>query len=178
MLENLAEVFNTAANAFLEQQQDMGAHRLDYLLVGPNIVAFAKTLASNRKLANHHYIIRYWQIIGGTNQLLSPKDKQSRNLPKSALTLILAHYTYKTALLVPFFAIRAKDVTGANAANTVGILSKLFHTIDTRELLQMRPKPSWQSVMSRSGSHHVENETGTKQRNKGGAKRTKKQSRM
>ena len=93
MLENLAEILNTTAKAFLEEQQGMGARRLDHLLIGPSIVAFAEILALNHKFANHCYIARHWQIIGGTNQLLSPRDKRSKDLPKSALTPKLAYHT-------------------------------------------------------------------------------------
>ena len=52
VLENLIEVFDTAAKTFLEEQQGMGACRLDCLLVGPSIIAFAKTLTPNGELAN------------------------------------------------------------------------------------------------------------------------------
>ena len=156
----------------------MDARRLDYFLVSLSIVVFAKMLASNCKLANCHQVARNRQIISGTNQLLSLKDKWGRNLPESALTSTLAHHTYETALLVPSLTMQARDAAGANAANTVGIFSKLFHTINTCKLLQTRLKPSREGAISRSSSHYVENKTGTKQQNEDGAKKIRKQSRI
>lgn len=90
------------------------------------------------------------------------------------MTPTLAYYTYKAAFLALLLAMQAKNAAGANAANTVKIFSKLFYTINTQELLQTRSKPSRQSIMGRSGSHHIENKTRTKLQNKSRAKRVKK----
>lgn len=162
MLGNFAEVLNTAVKAFLEEQQGMGTCRFDCLLIGLSIVAFAKMFASNRKFANHHYIARHQQMISGTNQLLSLKNKESKDLPGSASIPTLEHHTYRAVLLVPPLAMQARDAAGANAANMIKILSKLFYTINIQELFWTRPKPSQQDVISRSSSHHIENKIETK----------------
>lgn len=81
MFENLAEAFDTAAKAFLEEQQGMRVCQLDSLLVGLSIVVFAEMFAPNCV-----HVPECWQIIGGTNQLLCPRNKQSKHLPESALT--------------------------------------------------------------------------------------------
>lgn len=75
VLENLAEVFNTVAQAFLEEQQGMDIRWFDCLLVVLSIVAFAKALALNRELANQEHVPRQQQVIGSTNQLFSPKNE-------------------------------------------------------------------------------------------------------
>lgn len=67
MLENLAEVLNTAAKMFLEEQQGMHICRLNSLLIDSSIVVFAKTLVLNHELANCVHILECWQMIGGTN---------------------------------------------------------------------------------------------------------------
>ena len=142
VFENLAEVFDTAAKVFLEKQEGMDVYQLDCLFIGLSIVAFAKTLIPNCELANRRHAAKHWQIIGGTNQLLSLRDKQSKDLSRSALTLILIHHTCGTALLVPPLAMRARDATGANAANTVKILSELFYIIDTQKLFGQGQSPA------------------------------------
>ena len=96
MLENLAEVLDTTAQAFLEEQQGMGACWLDRFLIGLSIVVFAKTLASNCKLANQGHVPGQRQVIGGTNQLFSPKNERSKDLSRLATTLTLEHQCLQT----------------------------------------------------------------------------------
>ena len=117
-------------------------------------------------------------MISGTNQLLSLKNKQSKNLPGSASIPTLEHHTYRAVLLVPPLAMQARDAAGANATNMVKILSKLFYTINIQELFWTRPKPSQQGAISRSSSHHIENKIETKWQNKSKTKKMRKQLRM
>lgn len=70
--------------------------------------------------------------------------------------------------------VQVRDLAGANVANTIQILSKLFYKMNTWELLWTRPKPSRQGTMSSSSSSYVENKTGAKPQNKGRAKRIRK----
>lgn len=75
VLENLSESFDTAAEAFLEEQWDMGVCQLDYLFIYPSIVAFIKILVLDYKLANQKHVLGQRQIIDSTNQLFSPRNE-------------------------------------------------------------------------------------------------------
>lgn len=91
MLENLTEVLNTIAKAFLEEQQDIRIYWFDSLFVSSSVVMFAKMLAPNCKLANRHHVVGHWQMIGSTNQLLCPRNERGQDLLGSAVILMLEH---------------------------------------------------------------------------------------
>lgn len=111
MLENLAESFDIAAEAFLQEQQGLSVRWLNRLLIGPSIVAFAKMLAPNHKLANQKHVTEQRQIIGGTNQFFSPKDEQSRDLSRLAMTPTLEHqHLWASTSYDPFYNVNKRFV--------------------------------------------------------------------
>ena len=99
----LIKTFDITADAFLQKQGCNSTWRLDGLLVGSSIIAFAKTLTLDHKLADYKHVPKHQQMKGSTNQLVYPRDKQSRDLPGLAVTSMLECQYLQTSTSDIFF---------------------------------------------------------------------------